>query len=388
MNPDPAPRRAIVIMAGGSGERFWPVSDRATPKQLLRLHDDRTMLEAAFARAARIVPEERVFVAAGERLRETIGRALPRLAPSGFVAEPFARNTAACLGLAACHLEAALGGDTVFGVLTADHIIEENERFFGAVEGAMAHAAAHEDLVTIGISPTHPETGFGYLEVGEVLADHRTNHGREKAHRVRRFAEKPDLATARRFVETGNHLWNSGMFFFRASTLLDAFSANQPAMAEQFGRLRASVGGARPGAPREGFAGFEPSLVEDVFGLLPNLPIDIAIMEKSDRVAAIVGRFGWEDVGSWDALARIRPTDEEGNCRVGPSVALDSRGNILYNAATGREGGRPTEIVLHGVHDMIVVRTDKAILVTPKSRAQSVKEIVRHLALSGRDDLL
>ena len=157
--------RVLVIMAGGAGERFWPVSNRATPKQLLRLHGDKTLLQASFDRAAQIVPPERIYIAAGERLREAVLREIPAFHPGNYIAEPFARNTAACLGLAACRIEKYHGPGIVMGILTADHVIDESPAFFAAVEAALNHAAASDDLVAIGMKPTHAETGYGYLEL-------------------------------------------------------------------------------------------------------------------------------------------------------------------------------------------------------------------------------
>lgn len=377
MVPTNMSNAVIVIMAGGAGERFWPLSNRETPKQLLRLHGDATLLEAAFDRAARLTSPERVYVVAGEKLRPAILKCLPNLPEANYIAEPFARNTAACLGLAACHIALERGRATVMGVLTADHLIEEGPAFERAAQAALAHAAAADDLVTIGVAPTRPDTGFGYLELGLQLATAPTAHGDEPVYRVKQFREKPDATTAECFLSEGGFLWNSGMFFWRVETLLAAFESQAPAMAAAWRRLLGA--GALP---------FPEGLAREVFESVPSRPIDIAIMERSPNVAAVAGRFAWEDVGSWDALARVRPLDEEGNCSVGAAIVLDSQNNIVYNDAGGNNGGAEPVVVLHGVEDLIVIRTGKAILVTPRSRAQSVKEVVKSLAARGREDLL
>ncbi|MBI3736983.1 NTP transferase domain-containing protein [Candidatus Sumerlaeota bacterium] len=372
--------RVIVIMAGGAGERFWPVSNRAMPKQLLRLHGDKTLIQASFERAEKIVPRERIYIAAGEKLREPITGELPALDPANYIAEPFQRNTAACLGLAACRIEKLHSAETVIGVLTADHVIEDSPEFFASVGAAMDHAASTDDLVAIGMKPTYAETGYGYLELGGSLTGNTPGATAVAIHRVARFTEKPDMLTAEEFLVKGNYLWNSGMFFWRAGTLLAAFEKHEPLMAAQWRKLRAA-------AESEITLDF----LRGIFSELPSLPIDIAIMEKAPNVAAIAARFRWEDVGSWDALARINPPDEAGNCKVGSAILLDSRNNIIYNDVEregGAKEGQAPEIVLHGVDDLIVVRTGKAILVTPKSHAQKVKNIVRSLEETGRGDLL
>ncbi len=366
----------MVIMAGGSGERFWPASNRSTPKQLLKLRGRTTLIEEAFNRAAGLVSLERIYVVAGEEIRKNIFRNLPRLRRSNYIAEPMARNTAACLGLTACRIEAIHGTETPIGILTADHVIEEGASFRYAIVSAMNHAAHSDDLVVIGIRPTHPETGYGYVELAQKRSLPQNSTSTEPVYRVKRFTEKPDLKTARRFVSKKNYLWNSGMFFWRAGVLLEAFDRFQPEMAERWRRLRKASSHQRGG------------LVKRMFKSLPSLSIDVAIMERADHVAAVTGRFKWEDVGSWDALARVKPLDADGNCRIGPSVALDSHDNIIYNGNDHDGKGSQTMIVLNGVHDLVIARTDKAILITPKSEAQKIKQVVRHLREIHREDLL
>lgn len=365
----------FVIMAGGSGERFWPVSTRERPKQLLRLHGEKSLLELAFDRAEHLAAADRVYIVAGRQWRGAIEAALPRFLKDNFISEPTACNTAACLGLAACALEAMRGARTPIGVLTADHLIEEGPEFTRAVQGALSHAARTDDLVTIGIEPTEADTAFGYLQLGESIGRYRTDHGEQVVRRVERFTEKPDLATAERFLAEGNFFWNSGMFFWRAATLLQAFEDHQPAMAEQWSRLRSA------GPPP-----YDEDLLEDVFSRLPSLPIDKAIMEPAANVAAVAGRFAWNDVGSWNSLARLGEPDGRGNSVTGPAIVLDSHNNIIYNQSSG--SGSTPEVVIQGVNDFVIVRTDKVLLIMPKSQAQDVKKIVQRLKESDREDLL
>lgn len=367
------PDGVIAIMAGGAGERFWPLSNRSTPKQLLRLHGGRTLLELAFERACALVPADRVLIVAGERLREAILAALPGLAESNYIAEPQARNTAACLGLAACVIEARYGPDAVMGVLTADHLIGDLELFRETAAAALMHAAASADLVTIGMQPERPETAYGYLELGESLP--APLPGKDIALlRVRRFTEKPEASAAAEFLARGNYLWNSGMFFWKVATLLRAFESHQPGMAKVWAHLR-----------RGGEAGLGTREFAELFGALPSLPIDTAVMERATNVVAIRGRFTWEDVGSWDALARIGPGDAAGNRTFGAGAVYEAAGNLLYNEAGGAAA---PEVILFGVEDLVVVRTGRVTLVMPKSRAQDMKQLLQFLKDRGRDDLL
>lgn len=376
MTAVPIENAVIVIMAGGAGTRFWPLSNRTTPKQLLRLHGDRTLLQMSFDRAAKLVGPDRVYIVSGEALRDAIQQNLPQLPSENYIAEPAALNTAACLGLAATHLDAAHGGGALMGVLTADHLIEEGPVFERAVRAALDHASRTDDLVTIGMQPTHGDPGFGYLELGEQIAAVRINEHEEPVYRVRRFIEKPHAEIAQKYVEAGNYRWNSGMFFWRISALLGAFREHQPFMAQQLARLRAS------GKPPFGAA-----RLKEVFNEMPALPIDVAIMEKSSNVAAVTGNFGWQDVGSWDSLSRVRGADERQNCVIGPAIVLDSNNNIIYNDSAGGHGGTPPEIVLNGVDDLLIVLTDKALLITPKSKVQDVKGVVQQLDRMNRSDL-
>jgi mannose-1-phosphate guanylyltransferase len=353
---------AIVIMAGGSGERFWPLSNPRVPKQLLRIHEGRTLLDLAFERACGLVSGNCVYVVAGGHLRAAILEALPDLAPENYIVEPEARNTAACLGLAACRIERRHGAEAVMGVLTADHLIGDPEIFRDTVSVALTHAAESEDLVTIGMPPTRAETAFGYLELGGKLDSIPAPSGEVSIFRVARFTEKPDRERAEGFLRHGGYLWNSGMFFWRVSVVFGAFERYQPQMSELWSTLRA--------APEER----EGEILQAGFGSVPALPIDTAIMERAENVAAVQGAFSWEDVGSWDALDRVRSGDAGGNRTFGDVVAFESTRNIVYNAAGG---GGAAPVVLFGVDDLIVVRAAEAILVMPKSRAQDVKRLLK-----------
>lgn len=361
----------IVIMAGGAGERFWPLSSRTVPKQLLRIYEGRTLLDLAFERAEQLVPASRVMVVAGRHLREAILSALPRLEPANLIEEPEARNTAACLALAAAVIENRFGAGTVMGVLTADHLIGDPAAFRATVAAAMGRAAASDDLVTIGMTPTRAETAFGYLELGEKIQEEA---GGLQLFRVRRFTEKPPLERAREFVAKGNYLWNSGMFFWKVSALRGEFERHHAAGLEAWDTIR-----------REGEAALGGEVFARVFADQPSLPIDTAIMERAGSVAAVCGNFRWEDVGSWDALDRVKAGDAAGNRVFGEALLFDASNNIVYN---DHSNGGAGSVVLFGVEDLVVVKTDTVVLVMPKSRSQELKGVLKALQEQGRRDLL
>lgn len=364
----------IVIMAGGAGERFWPVSSRTVPKQLLRIHEGRSLLDLSYSRALEIVPSPRVFIVAGTHLRRAILEELPELPESNLIEEPGPRNTAACLGLAACFIANQFGPQSVMGVLTADHLIGDPSIFIDTVRTAISRAARYDELVTIGMKPTRPDTAFGYLELGDALEPDPGMASGISISKVVRFTEKPPLNVAEDFLRRGNYLWNSGMFFWRSSTLLEAFAKFQPVMMELWSDLR---GGGNERMGRPGF--------KETFMALPSLPIDKAIMERAPNVVAVHGAFQWEDVGSWDALGRVGKADSCGNVAFGPAFCCDSGNNIVYNE---QAGAAAAEVVLFGVDDLVVVRSGSAILVMPKSRAQDLKQLLKAMSEDGRTGLM
>ncbi len=372
MTAFPIRNAVIVIMAGGAGERFWPVSSRTVPKQLLRIYEGRTLLELAFDRACKLVPLDHVCIVAGRHLRESILNAVPNLDAANFIEEPLPRNTAPCLGLAASILECRYGAETVMGVLTADHLIPDEADFVRTVATAMSHAGNSDDLVTIGMKPTRPETAFGYLELANIESGEDSSD--DPIYRVKRFTEKPPIETARDFLREGNYLWNSGMFFWKISSLHAAFDTHQPEMSGLWNRIRAEG---------ESFCSEEGFKAE--FEGLPSLPIDTAVMEHAENVVSVMGAFRWEDVGSWDALERVSEGDALGNHIFGNATAVDSENNIAYSDADDAGG---EEIVLFGVQDLVVVRSGKAILVMPKSRSQDLKKLLSKLREDGRTDLV
>lgn len=345
-------RRVAVIMAGGAGERFWPVSTPAVPKQFLRLAEpSRSLIAQAAERAARLVGAERAYVATGAGLVAQSREQCPGLPAENFIAEPARRNTAGCLALAAATLIAADPDgwpNTSMAVLTADHRIEPYDAFATTIGQCFEAAEATGGLVTVGIRPDRPETGFGYIESGP---------DDEGWTRVARFTEKPDGATARAFLERGGYFWNSGMFVWTLAGFMAELDQASPEVAEGCRSVAAALArGDKPAA-------------EAAFLALPSISIDYALMERARRVYVVPAQFEWDDLGSWDALSRSLAPDAEGNVAVGSARLVDSSGIVAYDA-TGS-----TEVCVLGCSDLVVAVADGRVLVAHKSRAQEVKRL-------------
>ncbi len=355
----------VVILAGGTGTRLWPRSRRATPKQLLDLVDHQSMLQRTIARVRPLLPVERILVSTGAEYAAPIQAQVPDLPPGNIIVERAGRNTAPCIGLAAIHLQRRAGADDVMISLHADAYIKDEERFRQVLLAAV-EAAERDHLVTIGITPPHAETGFGYIQRGERLA--RLNG--QDVYRVVRFTEKPDAATAQRFVETGEYYWNSGMFIWKLSRIMAEMELHQPQLAAQLREIQGALG-----TPEE------EAVTERVWGEVRSQSIDVAIMERAQDVAVVPADIGWSDVGSWDALADILDPDEQGNVvrGAGRYLGVDTKDTFIYS-----EGRLVATLGLEG---MVVVDTGDAILVCPKERAQDVKLLVNRLKAEGHGDL-
>ncbi len=350
-------------MAGGVGSRFWPHSRRKRPKQFLNVQGQHTLIEDALHRLRGVVPAERVLVVAGPEFSGLIRRHLKQLPAKNLVIEPSARGTAACLALAAKEIEKR-DPEGVMAVFTADHVIGPLDKFQRCVRIAYATAESERCLVTFGIKPTGPDTGFGYIEVGAAL-----RRSRPRVLWAKRFVEKPDVATARRYLRTGRYYWNSGMFVWCVDVLAEELARYAPKIVRAVDAVVA--------APSRG-----PVLARArrVFSRLESLPIDVAVMEKSDRVAVVEGDFRWDDVGSWAAMDGVWPRDSAGNVSRGNVLQIDCRDTVL--SSDGRL------IAAVGVDDLVVVESSDAILICPKSRAQEVRRIVDELKRRGDLDRL
>jgi mannose-1-phosphate guanylyltransferase len=342
-----------LILAGGRGTRFWPRSRRAYSKQVLRFTGDRSLIQQTVDRLTPVIPPERLWILTNDHLRAEIVRQLPEVPKNQILAEPAQRNTAPAIGLAA-HILQSIDPDAVMGVFPSDHVIAKPGRYLQFVRPAL-RAAEGGKIVVLGIQARWPETGYGYIEFPKNVSP----GGREPVA-VRRFREKPDLKTARKYVKAGNFYWNAGMFFWKTSVLLDALREYQPKTAT----LLASL-------PEFSNRRFSAKLKE-AFPHCENISIDYAVLEKSPHVVGIAtSDFGWNDVGSWNAVYELLPRDANGNVFRAEALARASSGN--YVDANGKL------VALLGVKDLVIVDTPDALLIADRSRAQEVGDIVKEL---------
>ncbi|HMP76033.1 MAG TPA: mannose-1-phosphate guanylyltransferase [Kiritimatiellia bacterium] len=356
--------RYAVILAGGRGERFWPLSRAQRPKQLLALVGNRPLLAQAVERLEGLVPPERVLVLTNADLVDATRAAAPELPPGNIIGEPVGRDTAPAVALATA-LVKARDPEAVFAILTADHVMGDLPRFRETLAAGMDIAARGEHLVTIGIKPHEPSTGFGYIEQGDAF---ETVRG-VAFSRVRRFVEKPDRATAESYLASGRYAWNSGMFIWSVKAIERALLAHHP-------ELGACVDAWAAAAKRPDF---DAELAKS-FASVKKISIDYAVMEKADNILVAEGTFVWDDVGSWPALERHFPKDTAGNVMIGDVAAVGSRRNIVY--AQGRLTG------LVGVEDLIVVQAEDATLVCHRDHAQDIKALLAELRKKGRNEVL
>jgi mannose-1-phosphate guanylyltransferase len=356
-----------VIMAGGSGTRFWPLSRRSRPKQFLPLAGDEPLLAATVARLPPLTTPDRIYVVCGPQHSAAARRMLPQLPKDAFIVEPCARNTAPCVGLAAIHV-ATRDPRGIIAMLPADHHVARADAFRETLAAA-ARLAEAGSIATIGIRPSRPETGYGYLKLGPRLAA----GGKAKklqAHKVERFVEKPDLVTAARYLADGGYLWNSGIFVFRSDVILEEIHRAMPVLGEQLDVIQRAIG--TPNYAK---------VLRRVFPDCPSISIDYGVMEKSHRIAVVPADFGWSDVGSFAALPDVRATDHLGNLAEGDALVIDGRDNVVLAG-----GDRPVAVI--GLDGVVVVDAGDAILVCRRDRAQDVRKAVEELSRRGREELL
>ena len=353
--------RSALILAGGRGERFWPWSRPGLPKQLLPLADGKVLLSATLERLDGVVPPEATFILTGRDLAPRISALVGNLAR--VVEEPVGRNTAPAIGYAAMLAE-AIGADDAMAVLPADHLIPDLDVFRQDLRSAMALAEDGDRLVTFGIRPDRPETGYGYVEKGAPL-------GPERAFAVAAFREKPDLETAERYLASGRHFWNSGMFAWRPRAILEGLERHRPALAQGVRSLERAARAFAQGKPA--VAG---DALDDVFPGLESVSIDYAVMEKASNAAMIEAAFEWDDLGSWTAWARRQARDGRGNATSGRAVAIESDDCVVL-------GGGSKPVVVLGGKGLIVVEHEGGTLVCPVERADEVRKAVTELAERG-----
>ncbi len=353
-----------LIMAGGGGTRLWPLSRREHPKQMLDLLGDRTMFQMAVDRLLPLLPPEQIFVVTAAEQVAPLAEQVPALPRENFVVEPMGRGTAPCVGLSALHLRER-DPDAVMAVLTADHYIRRKETFRAALQAAQ-QVAEEGYLVTMGIEPTFPSTGYGYIRQGEELGQ----AGEFDYYEVQRFTEKPDAETAAQFLASGDYAWNSGMFIWRVERILDEIHSLMPDLSDVLQTLGNTLGGSE----------YETCLQEHWPGLQKET-LDYGIMEKADRVAVIPVDLGWSDVGTWGAVMELREADAMGNVLRGNVLPVDTENSMIL-----AQGGRLVATV--GVENLIVVDSPDALLITRPDRSQDVREVVDRLREEEREEYL
>ncbi|MCL2778151.1 MAG: sugar phosphate nucleotidyltransferase [Polyangiaceae bacterium] len=360
-----------VIMAGGAGTRFWPASRVLRPKQLLPLagQSGEVLLAATVQRLAPLITPDRVVIVTGEPLANATAAAVPEVPRAQILCEPAPRNTAPCIAWATSVIE-AMDPDAVVAVLPSDHFIANSAEFHRVLERAIATAALGH-VTTVGIVPTRAETGYGYIELGAPLAS-AGNASNTGAMSVLRFVEKPNLERALEFLNGKRHLWNAGMFFFRARDMHALVGEHLPELAAGIAQIDQASSTANAA-----------TVLKNIFPTLPSISIDHGVMEKATRLAVVPGNFGWSDVGSWQSAWELGNKDDHGNALEPDTIAIDTTNSLVRTLGTTKK-----VVALVGVRDLVVVDTDDAILVIPRDRAQDVRMVVDALKARGKTNLL
>ncbi|MGB9976008.1 mannose-1-phosphate guanylyltransferase [Thermovenabulum sp.] len=360
-------KRYGVIMAGGGGTRFWPLSRKSKPKQFLNITGEDTMINDTIKRIMDLVPPEQIIIVTNKAQELTLKKVLMKEIPEeNILVEPFGRNTAACIAYASMIIEKR-DKDSCIGVFPSDHYIKNVYEFQKVLDAAFCIAENTDKLITMGINPTFPSTGYGYIKFDKE-SPIKINEIKT-AYEVKEFVEKPDVQKAKQYIESGDYLWNSGMFVWKTRVILNNFERFLPRI---YYKLKSIIDVLYSNK------GYEE--LEKVYKELPDISIDYGIMERALDVAVIPCDFGWSDVGSWDSLGSVIPPDENGNIIRGEHVEIETKNSIIFS------NGRMVAAV--GLEDMIVVETQDAILVCPKRKAQDVKKVVEQLKKIGREDLL
>ena len=355
-------KKTALIMAGGRGERFWPKSRKNLPKQFLSLTDDgKTMIQLTVERILPLVKMEDICISTNRDYKELVRQQLPEIPEENILCEPVGRNTAPCIGLGAVHMRKKYE-DAVMYVLPSDHLIKYTSIFLSTLTDAGEVAEQGENLVTLGITPDCPETGYGYIK---FLPDQMLG----RAFEVDRFVEKPDLETAKEYVASEQYLWNSGMFIWKVSTILKNLETYLPETYQGLNRIADAIGTEE-----------EELVLEKEFSAFQSESIDYGIMEKAKNIYILSGSFGWDDVGSWLAVGRIKKSNEFGNVINGNAITVDTKNCII-------QGGKKL-IATVGIEDIIVVDTEDALLICEKDSAGNIKKVLENLKICNRTEYL
>ncbi len=362
--------RFVIIMAGGRGERFWPLSREKMPKQLIKLLGKKSFLQEAVDRVLPIVPAKNIFIITNAAQVAEVRKQLPKLPKDNVVAEPIGRDTCAAVTLGAA-LVGSRSTTGVMAVLPADHVIPEEKKFQQVLSDAFDVAAKGQAIVTIGIKPTEPATGYGYIQTGNVLPPVAgAKKTKTTFFKAERFVEKPNYETALEYVNSGHYRWNAGMFVWSFVTITNGLEKHQPEMFAACQRWFKVAN--NPAKLAKVLAKEYPAITK--------ISIDFALMEKAQNVICADGAFEWDDLGAWPAIARHVKQDAEGNAAVANFIHVDAARNIIYDARTKNR----TPICVVGLRDSILVQTDDAVLLAHKSQAQKIKELVKKLAADAR----
>jgi mannose-1-phosphate guanylyltransferase len=354
MLPSSCGHLKVLVMAGGRGTRFWPLSRSARPKQCIALGGERSLIQQTVERLSDLVEPECVLIATGRDMELAVREQLPQLPPENFLVEPRGRNTAPCIAWGAVEIARRWGGDTVMAVLPADHVVADEVAFRGVLAAAAQGASATNSLVTIGIQPTRPETGYGYLKVGGELG----RWGGSPFLRVRRFVEKPDAETAQSFLDSGEYLWNAGMFCWTVDAIRDAYREYLPGTWAAMEALT-----------------HQPTAIETLWERFDATSVDYGVMERSRGVLTVPADLGWSDVGAWTALPEVLPSTPGGTIVGRDKLVLDASGNVVHS---------PGKLVaLLGVEGLVVVDTPDVLFVGRLDRAQDIKALNEELERRG-----
>ena len=356
---------SVVIMAGGKGERFWPKSRMNMPKQFLSLTDDgKSMIQHTVERLKGLVDIQNMYIVTNEIYKDLVLEHIPDIPKENIIIEPVTKNTAPCIGLAAIHI-AKKNPDSKMIILPSDHLIKFNEIFIDTLKIALDVVEKGDNLATIGITPNYPETGYGYINFtkGESFKDSAN------IYEVLRFVEKPNLEKAKEYLTSGEYLWNSGIFVWKASTILKNFKEYLPEIYEGLQKIGESIN-----------TGKYEEVLKKEFPNLPSESIDYGIMEKAKNIYVIPGNFGWDDVGSWLSLERINKTNQDGNVITGNVISIKTKNTIIQ--------GSDKLIATIGLEDIVIVDTDDVTLICHKDNTQEVKEIINNLKICNRNEYL
>lgn len=351
----------ILVMAGGVGSRFWPRSRKNLPKQLLNIFGQQTMIQQTVDRVRDLVPTENILIITNKVQKALVEEQLPFIPKENIVAEPVGRNTAPCVGLAA-QIISKKSNDAVFVTLPADHLIRDNKKFLDTLNRSIEFAYTSKGLITFGITPTRPDTGYGYINFEKAAVENNI-------YKVIKFVEKPDVDTAKTYLQSGNYFWNSGMFVWRTDVILNEIASFLPDLSKGLNELNKSIGTNE----------FENSL-DIFFNSINGISVDYGIMEKSDKVFMIEGDFDWSDVGSWETVYEMSYKDENGNAVIGEIHTKKTNSSYIYSP------NKFTSVI--GLENIVVIDTPDALLVCNRKNVQEVRDAVDHLKNINKDELI